>query len=441
MKRKWIITISIIALLTFVVALVKLSSSTTVKKEHRTIQEMPVEKETAKEAGSENPEEAALKHCEHDMATYLCDECRYEAGVVKISDTLLNTGLVRFAQVSPRKIDDVLAATGEIQLNQNLTARLGPAIPGVLYSVGIDLGQKVSKGQPLFSIHSAELGKAVSEYRKSLSLTQLSEKNYLREKSLYERKISSELDLTEKQMEYERNRAEMEAAEQALHALGLTEDYIETARKELVNDQNMGLLPVRAPFNGTVIEKNASIGELIGHGKEVVVVSDLSTVWVWADVYEKDLHRILVARKNGAIPIMAQTNAFSERSFPGVIDYIGATVNEETRTVKVRAIVKNDELLLRAGMFCKIVMNFGTSSEDALVISRKAVLSDEGKDFVFAKWKDEYFIRTPVKKGREMTDSFEIVKGLNPGDNIIVDGAFLLKSDILREKMGAGCAD
>ncbi|MHB9028926.1 MAG: efflux RND transporter periplasmic adaptor subunit [Candidatus Latescibacterota bacterium] len=444
MKRKWIIIMSVIAALTLVVVLAtQLSGKTTVIEQ--TEPQDAHEGHGHDEAENENPEEAALEPCEHGMAIYLCDECRYEVGVVKISDTLVdagnNTGLLRLAQVSLSKMDDVLEATGEIQLNQNLTARLGPAIPGTLSSVAIDLGQRVSKGQPLFTIHSAELGKAVSEYRKGISLTRLSEKNYAREKSLYERQISSELDMTEKQMEYERNRAEMEAAEHALQALGLNGEYLDMARNESINGQKLGLLPVRAPFNGTVIEKNASIGELIGPENEVVVISDLSSVWVWADVYEKDLSRLLAVRKNGAIPVSIRANAFPERSFPAVIDYIGATVNEATRTVKVRASVGNDELLLRAGMFCKIVMNMGTTGEEVLVVPRKALLSDEGKDFVFAKWKDGYFIRKPVKKGREMTDSFEIVEGLNPGETIIDDGAFLLKSDVLREKMGAGCAD
>ena len=69
------------------------------------------------------------------------------------------------------------------------------------------------------------------------------------------------------------------------------------------------------------------------------------------------------------------------------------------------------------------------------------MLSDEGHDFVFRHWKEDYYVRLAVKKGREFPDHVEIVEGLEPGDRIVTEGAFLLKSDILREKMGAGCAD
>lgn len=445
MQRKWIVIPGIIAALALVVVLISRSSSKTVNNKRQFAQEVNLGKKNFEKGGNKNSEEAALQFCEHNMAIYLCDECRYQVGIVKISDTLAgsgkNNGLISFAQVDKKKIDAILEATGEIQLNQNLTARIGPAIPGVLYSMETDLGERIKKGEPLFMIHSAELGRAMSDYRKNLSLSRLSAKNYERERSLYESRISSELDMTEKQMEFERNRAEMEATEQVLQALGLNVNDIELVRNDLARGKKAGILSVRAPFNGTVIEKNASVGELVGPGKEVVVLSDLDTVWVWADVYEQDLLRLLTARKNGAIPVVVQTNAFSERPFSGVIDYIGATVNESTRTVKVRAIVKNDALLLRAGMFCKIRINLGVTDEKALAVPRKALLSDEGKDFVFARWKDNYFIRRLVKKGRDLPDSYEILEGLKSGDTIVVDGAFLLKSDILREKMGAGCAD
>ena len=115
-------------------------------------------------------------------------------------------------------------------------------------------------------------------------------------------------------------------------------------------------------------------------------------------------------------------------------------MEERTRTVKVRATVENTDRLLRPGMFSEIRMSVGIR-EEALAIPEGALLSDEGRDFVFRHWKEEYYVRRPVKRGREFPDRVEITGGLEPGDRIVTDGAFLLKSDILREKMGAGCAD
>ncbi|MFA6470903.1 MAG: efflux RND transporter periplasmic adaptor subunit [Candidatus Latescibacterota bacterium] len=443
MNKNWFLKAGIVSGLAVIVVLSALLYQKTTAGNGAQAKSESLEKEESAEGGFS--EKAALRLCEHGMAIYLCDECRYEAGVVKISDSLLgegsNTGLLGLSQVALKKIDAVLEITGEVQLNQNLTAHLGSAVPGILYSVETDIGKRVRKGDVLFTIHSPELGRVVSDYRKNLSLTQLSEKNYTREKSLFESSISSELEVSEKKMEYDRNRAEREAAKQALLAFGLTAAEIDALQDEPEGAYKPGLLKVRAPFDGTVMEKSASRGELIVPGRDVFLLSDLTTVNVTADVYEKDLTRFLDARKNGVIQVKVRTNAFPDRVFFGVIDNTVSMVNEETRTVKVRAFVKNDDFLLRAGMFCKISVETGVSGEEALAVPQRALLSDEGKDFVFAKWKDGYFVRKPVKKGRDFFDSVEIIEGLKPGDLIVSEGAFLLKSDILREKMGAGCAD
>jgi cobalt-zinc-cadmium efflux system membrane fusion protein len=201
-----------------------------------------------------------------------------------------------------------------------------------------------------------------------------------------------------------------------------------------------GLLQIRAPIAGTIIAKHAAINELAGPGAEVMVLADLSVLWVWADVYERDLEPILETRSRGEVSVEIFVNSFPGRAFKGELDYVGATMDEATRTVKVRAAVDNGEELLRPGMFCEVRMSLA-STEAILTVPKAAVLSDEGRDFVFKHLKDEYYVRRAVKKGREFDESVEIVEGLEPGELIVVEGAFLLKSDVLRSKMGAGCAD
>jgi cobalt-zinc-cadmium efflux system membrane fusion protein len=171
-----------------------------------------------------------------------------------------------------------------------------------------------------------------------------------------------------------------------------------------------------------------------------MLLADLATVWVWADIYEQDLPRLIEARVSGPIPAQMFVRAFPEEPFPGRIDYIGATMEERTRTVKVRATVENERRLLRPGMFCEIRMGI-TGLEEALAIPRSALFSDEGRDFVFTHWKGDYYVRRPVRRGRDFFERVEILEGLEPKETIVAEGAFLLKSDILREKMGAGCAD
>ena len=117
-------------------------------------------------------------------------------------------------------------------------------------------------------------------------------------------------------------------------------------------------------------------------------------------------------------------------------------MSEQTRTVKVRAAVDNSGMELRPGMFCKAAISLRSGqAEEVLAVPRSAVFSDEGKSFVFKHWKDDFYVRQDVNKGREFSGMVEILDGVQAGETVVAEGAFLLKSDVLREKMGAGCAD
>jgi cobalt-zinc-cadmium efflux system membrane fusion protein len=242
-------------------------------------------------------------------------------------------------------------------------------------------------------------------------------------------------------MVFEQHRTDLKASEQTLHVFGLTEDDL----AGILNPSHgagAGSLPVRAPVAGTIIEKHAVVGEMVEPGKDLMLLSDLTTVWVWADVQSRDLAHLLAAEKRGPVAVEITVAAFPDRQFKGVLDYVGATMDEQTRTVKVRATVENSGFELRPGMFCEAAISLGNGqAEDVLAVPRVAVLADEGKSFVFKHWKDDFFVRQDVRKGRDFFGTVEILDGLQAGDAVVAEGAFLLKSDVLREKMGAGCAD
>ncbi len=401
--------------------------------------------EAHREKPSLSLDELAAFRCEHEVPAYQCTSCRYEVGVVKVPPSLLKEGpdhergLLVTRPVEKTKVADGLTVTGEVRLNENRAVHISPRIPGIIESVRIDIGAHVGKGDILFDINSVELGKALRDYARSRSLASLSRKNLERERSLFDRRISSEQEMIDAQMTFEQHKTERDAARQALVVLGLSEEDL-TSLDRGAGGARAGSLPVRAPLEGTIIEKHAVVGELVEPGTDVMLVADLTTVWVWADIYEQDLPHLIRARSLGPIPVKVHVRAFPGRPFEGTIDYVGATMEERTRTVKVRATVANAERLLRPGMFCEIRIGIG-SGEEAVAIPRIALLSDEGNDFVFTHWKEDYYVRRPVETGPEFSDHVEIIEGLAPGDRIVAEGAFLLKSDILREKMGAGCAD
>ena len=389
-----------------------------------------------------DPAATALVKCEHEVPIYQCAECRYQAGVVKVDASLWKSGqggILESLVVSNRRVRAVATLIGEVRLNENAAVHLSPRVAGVIESVAVDIGARVQAGEELFSVHSAELGRALSDYTRSRALTALSEKTCEREKTLVAQKASSERDLVEAQMVYEEHRAEMAAVEQSLNAMGLSEEDVAKQQNGL-QGTTVGRLVTRAPIAGTVVEKHAAIGELAEPGKDVMLIADLTTVWVWANVHERDLAALVKARDLGPVPVSVMVNAYPGRAFAGRIDYIGVTVDEPSRTVKVRALVENADLALRPGMFCEVHAALG-AEEEALTVPRAAVLSDEGRDFVFAYWKDDYFMRRFIDRGRDFVEDIEVRDGLKPGEKIVSVGAFLLKSDVLREKMGAGCAD
>ena len=382
--------------------------------------------------------------CECKVPHYSCDKCRFELGLVKLDPSLIRSventnGLVAIATAGKRLAQSFLPMNGEIALNQTALTHVSPRIPGIVRTVHVEQGAQVKKGEVLFEIESAELGRAIGEYRKNKALAALALKNLERENALVEKKISPETDRLDAQIKYDEYRLELEADENALAVMGLDGAAIAS----LTSDANVGIigtLPVRASQSGTVIEKHVTPGEAVETGKELMLIANLSTVWAWLSLYEQDLARLIGESRKAPPRVQISTGAFSDKTFEGVIDLIGSTMDEDSRTVKVRAVLKNTDALLRPGMFCAANVVFETQGK-VLTAPKNALLSDEGNHFVFRMIRDGFALRTEVQVGRDFADCVEITRGLSEGDRIVTEGAFVLKSDVLRAKMGAGCAD
>jgi len=282
--------------------------------------------------------------------------------------------------------------------------------------------------------HQPPFGRAVGDYRKNKALAALALKNLERENSLAAQRISPETDRVEAQMQYDTYRIEWAASENALAVMGADTETLaaETA--------STGALPVRAPRAGTVIGRQLVPGEPAETGKALLTIADLSSVWVWLDLHEQDVARVLDEARRGKPRVRISVGAFPGKTFDGTIDQIGATMDEASRTIRVRATLANPEGLLRPGMFCTAQM-VSDLPETVLAVPAQAVLADEGQTFVFRRINDAFVLRTDVTVGRTFADSVEITSGLDADALIAVHGAFILKSDVLRAKMGAGCAD
>jgi cobalt-zinc-cadmium efflux system membrane fusion protein len=392
-----------------------------------------------------DPKALLEKSCEHKIKQYLCDECRYELGIVKAGkslftpDTKTGKSLLSKIKTGKRKFYTLISATGEIRLNENRTSHVSPRVPGIIKSSAADLGTKVKEGDILFTIDSVEVGGAVNGYLNYKSIIVFEARNLERIKALYEKKIVAEKDFIEASIKYEETLTALRTAKNRMEIYGLTAKDVDSINPE--SDGGMlSRLPVRAPINGTVIEKHAVNGEYWDpeNNIDIMTVSDLDNLWVLADVYESDLKSLFDANSEKA-ECEIETLAFKGKIFRGTIENIGLIIDETTRTVKVRIALKNPDGILRPNMFCSV--KIPSSLSEMTAVPEDAVLADEGKSFVFVEIMEDFYARKPVRTGRQYGGYAEILEGLADGEQVVSVGSFLLKSDVLKAKMGAGCAD
>ncbi len=233
--------------------------------------------------------------------------------------------------------------------------------------------------------------------------------------------------------------ARLSAAEQRLHLFGIDDEAIK-AIPQMKDNGRFACLEVKAPRAGTVIARQAAENQFVEPSHRLYSIADTSNLWVWCDLYERDLGPLHQRLAKGNKPqAQIKVTAFAE-TFPGQVDLLDSAVNETTRTIKLRVQVKNEAGKLRPGMFAAVDVPLAEGKKAALV-PRQAILSDEGRTFVFVHWKEDLWMRRDVTVGRPQGERVEIVGGLSVGEKVVASGGFLFKSDILRAKMGAGCAD
>jgi len=384
-------------------------------------------------------EELFAETCEHDRKAHECDECRYQVGVVRVPEDLLKEGLVKTATVERRPLETPVPLTGEVRFAERKVTHLSPRAEGVIRKVLVALGEKVTAGQPLLEMESATLGEAESSYLESEATLRLSRKALDRQAALREEGISSEKEFLAARQEAESAGIRAQAASDRLRRLGLGQGEIDGLGKAGPAGVQ-GRLVLRAPAAGTILDMHAVPGEAARPDQNVFTIGDLSQMWVWADVYEGQVRQVLAHEHHGDMRATVTAKAFPGEVFPASVDFVAPSMDEKTRTLKVRVGVPNPKGKLRAGMFVNVEL-YLPSGPDALVIPRAALLADEGRSFVFVRHQGEYWVRRPVETGRASGGQVEITKGLAGGETVATEGCFLLKSDVLRSKMGAGCAD
>jgi cobalt-zinc-cadmium efflux system membrane fusion protein len=194
-------------------------------------------------------------------------------------------------------------------------------------------------------------------------------------------------------------------------------------------------IAITSPISGVVLAGHAEVGDRVDTVTSLYTVADLSSLPANFNVYEKDIGRVRMGQR-----IVVGSIAYPEKSFGGRITFISPRVEEDTHTIRIRAVVENPEHLLKLGMFVEgeVICD---GDKAALVVPSQAIYTLEGKNGVFVKKGPDSFEARLVTVGATVGDDTAVVSGLQKGEEVASENAFLLKSDLLKSKMGAGCAE
>lgn len=315
---------------------------------------------------------------------------------------------------------------GAIQVNENRLAHVGPRIQGRVVEVLAGLGDHVEKGEKLAVIDSPELGQSQSAYLMAKAKLIVAEKSIERAKTLLEGKVIGAGEFQRREGDYLAARAEARAAEDRLHLLGMTDTEIAGLGGE---DTIRSQVAITAPFQGTIIERHMTLGEVVEPAKPLLTIADLSTLWGIAEVPEQDLSRV----KKG-LTVQVSVSSSPGEVFRGRITYLSDTVDPSSRTVKARVKVENAGGRLKPEMFAtfRIVTEAG---ERVLAIPEAAVQHEGGKVVVFVEKGKGTFEKRAVDLGLEFQGYYPALSGIGPGERVVTKGAFILKSETLKGLM------
>lgn len=381
------------------------------------------------------PAEIEAMRCEHEVPIAQCAECRYEAGVVAL-DPEVGSNLVTQAVAAPGAIPERREFTGEIREDPTRVAPLLVPAAGRIVAVAKVSGDPVRAGEVIFSVRSPGCAEAAAAWLEAAARRTAADRRLARERDLRSKDIGTATDLEDAEREAGAAAAALEAARGRLALFGIAADD-----PAALASAAAGLFDVRAPRDGVLTDLTASPGQLAGELAAMGRICDHTELWAIAHLQAGDLAAIDEAlRAHGPLAAAVRVVGLGDRAFPGRLDWTGGDMIVATRTVEARVRLEKAGGALRPGMFARISVDLPAHAE-ALVVPADAVLSDEGRTFVFERWTGPYWLRRHVETGRSGGGRVEILGGLTNGSIVAARGSFVLKSDVLREKMGAGCAD
>ena len=368
------------------------------------------------------------------------------AGVVELTPVAQKNAALGLAAVEVRPLPTTIDVTGSVAAEDARIAHIRPLARGLIERVWVSLGQRVAKGQPLATYDNIQLGELVGEYLGARAVLRQAEADLDVKSRVVERgreliKLEAiaqqTLDLREAELKTSeagvaRDQATVSRVEEQLHRFGLSDTDLKqlspTEGSSPHRDASHAIL--RAPFDGVVTKYDVAQGEVAEPERELFTVTDLSSVWVLADVYEKDITKV----RTGTDAVV-RVDAYPDRIFPGRVTYVADLIDPQTRSAKARVVVANPETALKLDMFARV--SIPTAEQRAgLLVPVAAIQTVDNQPVVFVQQSANRFVRRNVELGMTAGSLVEIRSGVKAGDTVVGAGSFYLKTALLRERIG-----
>ncbi len=405
--------------------------------------EAPVKENSSSVLSPSNDRASAELFCnEHQVPELECGICQpqrtaeLEPGQeLKVrfesAEAATKAGL-RTSSPEASEVQASVSAVCEVQYNENAVARITPFAPGIVRRVLADVGSEVEAGEVLVELHSADIADARTALVSAAVDAELKRVSFDREQGLAAKKISSEKDLQEAAAAHRNAELALSTARQRLVNYGLSAREIE--RVEGTGDASATLL-VRAPYAGTLVERDAVVGEAVEPGTALFTLADLATMWLSLSVPAAGAQLL-----EDGLAVEATMSGVPGLSTRGELTWINTSIDEKSRMVRARAVVPNEDQRLKAGMFGEAQVLL-SSSGPVLNVPVDAVQHFENQPYVFVKHAEDLFGLRRVVVARSVDDVFAVTAGLLPNESVVVEGAFTAMSEFLKSRLGAGCVD
>ena len=323
---------------------------------------------------------------------------------------------VRVVTVEPTRLTRTLRLTGAVAYNAFNTTPVITQVGGPVSRILVVPGQHVKTGQPMLDVSSPDYSQLLDAYLKAADSYRLADKNYVRAQDLYQHHAIAQRDLEQAESDRNQAQADLNAADQGMKILGIRNPA------DLAKAPSSALIPVLAPIGGEVVERLVSPGQVVQAGQtQAFTISDLSTVWVLANVYQADLASVRTGDD-----VVVQTDAYPG-NFHGRISYVSPALDPNTRTLQARIVVDNPGEKLKRDMYCTVTVTAGSIANAIAVPDASVLRDDNNQPFVYLATGANQFGRRDVEIGQSLNGQTQILRGISPGEKIVGDGSLFLQ--------------